>query len=184
MIDRRSKALWEGHVLCPQGRRDTAPAEGWTAGPGCPSERTESAGGHPLHPWEPPSTGRLGAGPQDTGVTKELVQCDTQQNATAPDHAMTPRNPGWVADWISMNTRVRLCCSMVQGRESSVQLLSRVQLCNPMGSSTPGLPVHHQLPELAQTQVHRVGNAIQPSHPLSSPSPPAFNLSQHQGLFK
>ena len=48
----------------------------------------------------------------------------------------------------------------------------------------PGFPAHHQLPELTQTHVHRVGDAIQPSHPLSSPSPPAFNLSQHQGLFK
>ena len=48
----------------------------------------------------------------------------------------------------------------------------------------PGLPVHHQLPELAQTHVHRVGDAIQPSHPLLSPSPPAFNLSQHQDLFQ
>ena len=57
-------------------------------------------------------------------------------------------------------------------------------LCNPMDCSTPGLPVHHQLPELAQTHVHRVGDAIQPSHLLLSPSPPAFNLSQHQGLFK
>ena len=50
--------------------------------------------------------------------------------------------------------------------------------------STPGLPVHLQLPELAQTHVHRVGDAIQPSHPLSCPSPPAFNLFQHQGLFQ
>ena len=48
----------------------------------------------------------------------------------------------------------------------------------------PGFPVHHQLSELAQTQVHEVGDAIQPSHPLSSPSPPAFNLSQHQDLFQ
>ena len=47
----------------------------------------------------------------------------------------------------------------------------------------PGLPVHHQLPEFTQTHAHRVSDAIQPSHPLSSPSPPAFNLSQHQGLF-
>ena len=65
---------------------------------------------------------------------------------------------------------------------SSVQSLSRVWLCNLMDCSTPGLPVHHQLLELAQTHVHWVGDAIQPSHPLSSPSPPAFNLSQHQGL--
>ena len=53
-----------------------------------------------------------------------------------------------------------------------------------MDRSTPGLPVHHQLPELTQTYVHRVGDAIQPSHPLLSPSPPTFDLSQHQGLFQ
>ena len=57
-------------------------------------------------------------------------------------------------------------------------------LCDPMDCSTPGFPVHQQIPELAQTHVHRVGDAIQPSHPLLSPSPPAFNLSYHQGLFK
>ena len=57
-------------------------------------------------------------------------------------------------------------------------------LCNPMDCSTPGFPFHHQLPEPAQTHVHWVGDAIQPSHPPSSPSPPALNLSQHQGLFK
>ena len=57
-------------------------------------------------------------------------------------------------------------------------------LCNPMVCSTPGFPVHHQLPEPIQTHVHRVGDAIQPSHPLLSPSPPAFNLSQHQGIFQ
>ena len=57
-------------------------------------------------------------------------------------------------------------------------------LWHPMDCSTPGLPVHHQLPESTETHVHCVGDAIQPSHPLSSPSPPAFNLSQHQGLFQ
>ena len=66
---------------------------------------------------------------------------------------------------------------------SSVQFSSVTQLFltffNPMDCSTPGFPVHHQLPELAQTHVHWVGDAIQPSHPLSSPLPPAFNLSQH-----
>jgi len=56
-------------------------------------------------------------------------------------------------------------------------------LCDPMDCSMPGFPVHHQLLELTQTHVHRVGDAIQPSHPLLSPSPPAFNLSQHQSLF-
>ena len=56
-------------------------------------------------------------------------------------------------------------------------------LCDPMDCRMPGLPVHHQLLEFTQTQVHRVGDAIQPSHPLLSPFPPASNLSQHQGLF-
>ena len=57
-------------------------------------------------------------------------------------------------------------------------------LCNPMNGSMPDFHIHHQLPESTQTHVHWVGDAIQPSHPLSSPSPPALNLSQHQGLFK
>ena len=61
---------------------------------------------------------------------------------------------------------------------------SCLTLCDPMDCSMPGFPVHHQLPEIAQTHVHRVGDAIQPFHPLSSPSPSAFNLSQHQGIFQ
>ena len=59
---------------------------------------------------------------------------------------------------------------------------SRLTLCDPMNRSTPGIPVHHQLPEFTETQVHRVSDANQPSHPLSSPSPPAPNPSQHQSL--
>ena len=59
-----------------------------------------------------------------------------------------------------------------------------LNLCNPRDCRTPGFPVHHQLLELTQTHVNCVGGAIQPSHPLLSPSPPAFNLSQHQGLFQ
>ena len=71
---------------------------------------------------------------------------------------------------------------------SSIQFSSVAQscqtLCDPMNRTTPGLLVHHQLPEFTQTHVHRVGDAIQPSHPLSSPSPPALNPSQHQSLFQ
>ena len=65
-----------------------------------------------------------------------------------------------------------------------VQSLSPAWLCNCMDCSTPGLPVHHQHPEFTQTHVHWVSDAIQSSHPLSSPSPPVFNLSQHQDLFQ
>ena len=61
---------------------------------------------------------------------------------------------------------------------------SCLTLCNPMNHSTPGLPVHHQPPEFTQTHVHRVSDAIQPSHPQTSPSPPAPNPSQHQSLFQ
>ena len=77
--------------------------------------------------------------------------------------------------------------SILKSRDS-VQLSSIAQscltLCNPMNCSMPGLPVHHQLPESTQTHVHRVSDAIQPSHTLSCPSPPTLNLSQHQGLFQ
>ena len=72
--------------------------------------------------------------------------------------------------------------------QPSVQFSSIAQscptLCDPMNRSTPGLPVHHQLPEFTQTHVHRVSGAIQTCHPLSSPSPPAPNPSQHQSLFQ
>ena len=72
--------------------------------------------------------------------------------------------------------------------DASVQFSSVAQscstLCDPMNCSMPGLPVHHPLPEFTQTHVHRVGDAIQPSHPLLLLSPPALNPSQHQGLFQ
>ena len=77
---------------------------------------------------------------------------------------------------------------MTQHSISSVQFSSVSQscptLCDPMNHSMPGLPVHHHLPEFTQTHIHRISDAIQPSHPLSSPSPPAPNLSQHQSLFQ
>ena len=73
-------------------------------------------------------------------------------------------------------------------RKVSVQFSSVAQscptLCNPINCSIPGLPVHHQLPESTQTHIHCVGDVIQTPYPQSSPSPPAFNLSQHQGLFR
>jgi len=71
--------------------------------------------------------------------------------------------------------KVAICCSVAKLCPTP---------CEPMGCSTPGFPVFRHLLEFAQTYVHWVSDAIQPSHPLSSPSPPAFNLAQHQGLFK
>ena len=91
-----------------------------------------------------------------------------------PNPGIEPRSPTLQADSLPS--------------EPSVQFSSVTQscptLCDPMNCSTPGLPVYHQLPEFTQIHVHWVGDAIQPSHPLPSPSPPAFNLSQHQGLFQ
>ena len=100
--------------------------------------------------------------------------------------------------WININSSISLdtsdekcLCNRIRTAiwtVFSVQFSSVTQscltLCDPMNCSTPGLPVYHQLPEFTQTHVHWVGDAIQPSHPLSSPSPPALNLSQHQCLFK
>ena len=105
----------------------------------------------------------------------------------------------WVwANWDSEGQGGLACCSPWGCKESDMteslynnnvfQFSSVAQpcptLCDPMDCSMPGFPVHHQLPEFTQTDVHGVGDAIQPSHPLLSPSPPTFNLSQHQGLFK
>ena len=84
----------------------------------------------------------------------------------------------WVA--ISFSTMVN------QIRSDQIRSVAQScpTLCDPMNRSMPGLPVHHQLQEFTQTHVHRVSDAIQPSHPLSSPSPPASNPSQHQSLFQ
>ena len=94
-----------------------------------------------------------------------LVQCYIKLNTNGKS------NPAFSNSWEKYNQS----CSVTQ---------SCPTLCDPMNCSTPGLTVHHQLQEFTQTHVHRVGDAIQPSHPLLSPSPPAPNPVQHQGLFQ
>ena len=84
----------------------------------------------------------------------------------------------WVLSWWTGP------CSVSQFSSVSLAAQPCLTLCNSTDCRMPGFPVHHQLPELTQTHIHRVGDAIQPSHPLSSPSSPALNLSQHQGLFQ
>ena len=93
----------------------------------------------------------------------------------------------WKIPWTEETGRLQSMGSQRLGHNwafSSGQSLSHVRLCNPMDYSTRGLPVHHQFPEFTQIHVHWVGDAIQPSHPLSSHSPPAFNLAQHQDLLQ
>ena len=101
--------------------------------------------------------------------------------------AYIPRSK--VAGWYGISMFLRnLCTISIMAVPISVQFSSVAQscptLCDLMNRSTPGLCVHHQLLEFTQTHVHRVGNAIQPSHPLLSPSRPAPNPSQHQSLFQ
>ena len=88
---------------------------------------------------------------------------------------------------VSLKLNIQKTKIMASGPISSAQFSSVAQLCltlcDPMNRSTPGLPVHHKLPEFTQTHIHQVSDAIQPSHFLSSPSP-AHNPSQHQGLFQ
>ena len=88
-----------------------------------------------------------------------------------------------ISDFSGFNPAFKLLHFLSSLQFRSVTQL-RLTLCNPMDCSTPGFPVLHQLPELTQTHVHRVSDAIQPSHPLLSPSSLTFNLSQHQGLFQ
>jgi len=90
--------------------------------------------------------------------------------------------------WFSAMEKSDFSIMILDQLDIYIQFSSVVQscliLCDPMNCSTPSLPVHHQLPESTQTHVHWISDAIQPSHPLSSPSPPVLNLSQHQDLFK
>ena len=88
--------------------------------------------------------------------------------------------------WLSLllvHLKLSQYCLLITPYLSSVAHLC-LTLCDPMNRSTPGLPAHHQLPEFTETHVHQVDDTIQPSHPLSSPFPPALNLSQHQALFQ
>ena len=105
-----------------------------------------------------------------------------------PDPGIEPRSPALQADVLPFNLKKEKKKSLHSVQFSSVQFSSVAQscptLCHPMNRSTPGLTVHRQLPEFTQTHVHRVSDAIQPSHPLLSLSPPAPNPSQHQGLFQ
>ena len=126
----------------------------------------------------------------------------TLQEMGTPDHLTcllrnlyvgqeaTVRTGYGTTDWFQIGKGVHQCCilspCLFNLYEKSISSVAQScpTSCNLMNCSMPGFHVHHQLPELAQTQVHRVGDAIQPSHPLSSPSVPALDLSQHQGLFQ
>jgi len=120
-------------------------------------------------------------GPRGEDREPYLSPCTTQTDGQSPQK-------DYIYISVDLNQVALLITTHNMKKPLSVQFSSVAQwcpsLCDPMNRSTPGLPVHHQLPEFTQTHVHRVGDAIQPSHPLSSPYPPAPSPSQHQGLFQ
>ena len=119
--------------------------------------------------------------PSNIMVMTLLLICETQGLSRLSGNEKVMLTAGlWAQVWVTVFSRNRH--TLYKSVSSVTQ--SCLTLCNPMDCSMQGLPVHHQLLEFTQTHVHWVSDAIQPSHPLSSPSPPTFNLSQHQGLFK
>ena len=123
---------------------------------------------------------------KEMGIPDHLTCLLRNMNAS---QEATGRTGHGITDWFQIGKEVHQGCILspclfnLYAEFSSVTQ-SCLTLCDHMNHSTPGLPIHHQLPEFTQTHVHWVTDAIQPSHPLSSPSPPALNLSQHQGLFQ
>ena len=129
-----------------------------------------SPSGFPMHLWKTPKTYVVGLSPE---LNFYPISMCFLQSLTPLSFPLFPLAQQYV---------------QVSSHFSSVQFSSVAQscltLCDPMNRSMPGLPVHHQHPEFTQTHVHRVSDAIQPSRPRSSPSPPSPNPSQHQSLFQ
>ena len=121
-----------------------------------------------LTPWQPVYTGSKFLPLPNTRFIFLQIFPDTEMNSVYMLMAFSVNSTNRAGGQFKFSSVGQLCPT----------------LCNPMKHSTPGLPLHHQLTEFTQTCVHWVGNAIQPSHPLSSPSPPALSLSQNHGLFK
>ena len=140
----------------------------------------------PLNVWTTTNYGKI---LQEMGIPEHLT-C-LLRNLYAGQEATVRARHGTV-DWYQIGKGVCQGCILspclfnlfAESVQLSLVVLSCSTLCNPMNRSTPGLPVHHQLPEFTQTHVHWVSDAIQTSPPLLSPSSPTFNLSKHQGLFK
>ena len=143
------------------------------------------------HPWDSPGK-NTGVGchfllqcmkvKSESEVTQLCLTCSNPMNCSLPGSSIHGIFQARVLEWGAIAFSDFVYGDLLFSVSSVAQLCPT--LCNPMNRSTPGLPVFHQLLEFTQTHVHPVGDAIQPSHPLSSPFPPAPNTSQHQGLFQ
>ena len=134
------------------------------------------------YPWNCSPPGSSVHGPLQARIWEWVAKLSSRGSSQPRDRTcVSCIAGGFFSCWAIEESELTTCIFDIQF--SSVAQLC-LTLCHPRNRNTPGLPAHHQLPEFTQTLVHRVGDAIQPSHPLSSPSPPALNLSQYQGLFK
>ena len=130
---------------------------------------------------------RLLKGELPRSVGTQYTTGDQWRNNSRKNEGVEPKQKECPAvDVTGDRSKVRCCKEQYCIRSDQIRSVAQScpTLCDPMNHSTPGLPVHHQLPEFTQTHVHQVSDASQPSHPLSSPSPPAPNPSQHQSLFQ
>ena len=142
------------------------------------------------HQETPGVTGKLGLGIQNEAGQRLIEFC--QENALVIANTLFQQHKRRLYTWTSPDGQHQnqidyiLCSQRWRNSISSGQFSSVTQscpiLCDPMNCRTPGLPVHHRLPEFTQTHIHQVSDAIQPSHPLSSPFPPVPNSSQDQRL--
>ena len=113
-------------------------------------------------------------------LISQSPETDSRSHEGTADHTLRTANPTEGHKSLQRNLKLHLVREKCWSDQ--IRSVAQLYLCDPMNRSTPGLPVHHQLPEFAQTHVHRVGDAIQPSYPLLSPSPPSPSPSQHQSF--
>ena len=162
----------------------------WGVFPGCPAVKNLFANAGDassiLGSWRSPGKGN--------GSSLQYSCLENPMNSRdwwAMVHVVA-KSQTWLSDWAHTHTwlwgrlLITTLMEIIAFRSDQIRSVTQscLTLCDPMNRSTPGLPVHHELPQFTQTHVHRVSDAIQPSHPLSSPSPPAPNPSQHQSHFQ